>query len=63
MRNIWQSDRPAGRLLRLTFVTLGALVPFFLTEQGLSILGASTLDARGGASIVALASAAFAMYC
>ena len=63
MRNIWQSDRSRRRLLRLSFVILGVVAPFFLAEYSLAFLGASSLDARGGASIVALVSAAFAMYC
>ena len=48
--------------MRLTFVILTFIVAFFLAAHGLSLIGASRLDADAGASIVALVSAALAMY-
>ena len=48
--------------MRLSFVILSFIASFFLVAHGLSFIGASKIDADGGASIVALVSAAFAMY-
>ena len=62
MRTIWQTGSRGRRLMRLSFVILTFVVAFFLAAHGLSLIGASRLDADGGASIVALVSAALAMY-
>jgi hypothetical protein len=62
MRKIWQSDGSGGRLMRLTFVIATVIVSFFVVTHALEFVGASRLDADGGASIVALVSAAFTMY-
>lgn len=63
MRTNWQSGSRGGRLKRLSFVILTFTASLFAVRHGLAFIGASTIDAGGGASIVALASAAFAMYC
>ena len=48
--------------MRLSFVILTFIASFLLAAHGLSFIGASRLDAGGGASIVALVIAAFTMY-
>ena len=63
MSTNWQSDGRGGRLLRLSFVIATFIVSFFAVTHALGFLGVDRIDANGGASIVALVSAAFTMYC
>ena len=48
--------------MRLTFVIATFIVSFFVVANAFEFAGATKLDADGGASIVALVSAAFTMY-
>ena len=48
--------------MRPAFVIATFIVSFFVVTHALEFAGASRLDADGGASIVALVSAAFTMY-
>lgn len=49
--------------MRLSFVIATFVVSFFVVAHALGFVGVDSLDAKGGASIVALVSAAFTMYC
>jgi hypothetical protein len=48
--------------MRPAFVISTFIVSFFVVAHALEFAGAGRLDADGGASIVALVSAAFTMY-
>ena len=62
MRTIWQSDSRGGRWARLTFVIATFIVSFFVVTHALGFVGVAPVDADIGACMVALVSAAFAMY-
>ena len=62
MRTIWHSGGRVGRFLRLIFVIASFVVSFFALGHALVFAGINRVDADGVAFIIALMSAAFAMY-